>query len=304
MLSPDRPQPVVSHATNIRAALEMTAAAFGFATMSCIAHGLQNHISWPVIALARIGLTLFLVLAAMAWYRAPMTFRGTRPLWWRSLCGTVGLLCTFYAVTRLPVTDVVTISATGPVWITLILVVVFRQRFSGSVWFYAFLALGGVYIMHRPAFDAGALPIAVALLGAIAAAAAMVSLSLCRHLKNLTIVAHYSACATFITIGFCFLANEPILLNGAVSPAVFLWLLPMGLAGTFAQVFMTAAYRRGTPTMIALVGISQIAFAALYDLVLWGYRFDLWKWAGIAMIAAAISLSILTSTGKKGESSI
>ena len=299
MLSPERPQAIVSHATNMRAALEMTVAAFGFATMSCIAHGLQDHVSWPVIALARIVLTLLLVVAALIWYRIPVSLRGTKPLWWRSLCGSVGLLCTFYAVTRLPVTDAVTIFATGPVWITLILVVVFRQRFPKRVWLYAFLALAGVYIMHRPAFDTGALPIAVALLGAIAAAAAMVSLSFCRHLKNLIIVGHFSACATVISIGACFLTDEPILLDSAVSPVIFLWLLPMGLAGTFAQIFMTAAYRRGTPTMIALVGISQIAFAALYDLALWGYRFDLWKWAGIAMIATAISLSILTTTGKR-----
>ncbi len=44
--------------------------------------------------------------------------------------------------------------------------------------------------------------------------------------------------------------------------------------------------------MVAVTGLSQIGFAATYDVVVWGHGFDLWKVAGILMIACAIAMSV------------
>lgn len=223
--------------------------------------------------------------------------RGTKALWWRSLSGSVGLLCTFYAVTHLPVTDTVTIFATGPLWITVILATVFRQRMPARTWFYALAALAGVYIMYRPTFDADSFPLAVALFGSWAAAAAMVSISFCAELSALSVVAHYSACASLVCLGICIFMPTGLVLDGGVD-ARWWWLALMGAAGTLAQVLMTSAYGRGNTTVVALVGISQIAFAAIYDVLVWGHAFDLWEAVGVIIIAVSIASSILTTDTK------
>ncbi len=274
------------------AAIEMFLAAFLFATMSCIAHGYSGRAAWPLIAFARIFVTLVFTLGMMWWFGAPLLFRGTMELWMRSLFGTTGLLCTFYAVTHLPLTDMVTIFATGPIWIALILLIVMKQRMPRTVWLHAGWALLGVYVMYRPRFDAGAFPVTVALLGAVAAAAAMVSLSMCHRLHRLSVVAHFSICSTAASLFMCLISPGRIL-EGMTLPMWF-WLLPMGLAGAFAQILMTSAYARGSTTLVALVGISQIGFAAMYDFFIWGYPFDWWKVAGVTMIAVAIVMSVLT----------
>lgn len=282
---------------NGRAVTEMLAAAFFFATMSCIAHGFREQIAWPLAALARIGITFGLVLVLAGISGAPLVVRGTKALWWRSLSGSVGLLCTFYAVTHLPVTDTVTIFATGPLWITVILATVFRQRMPARTWFYALAALAGVYIMYRPTFDADSFPLAVALFGSWAAAAAMVSISFCAELSALSVVAHYSACASLVCLGICIFMPTGLVLDGGVD-ARWWWLALMGAAGTLAQVLMTSAYGRGNTTVVALVGISQIAFAAIYDVLVWGHAFDLWEAVGVIIIAVSIASSILTTDTK------
>ncbi len=291
----ENPPHAQTHPRNTRAAGEMMSAAFCFATMACIAHGLRGELAWPVVAFARIFVTFVLVAAGLAYFRVPLAIRGTRALWARSLFGSTGLLCTFYSVTHLPITDAVTIFSTGPVWVTVILVAVFRRPLPKQVWFHALLALAGVYVMHRPSFDAQALPLLVALGGAMAAAAAKVSISRCKDLRNLTVVTHYAACASVVSLGMCVVAADRVVLNPEMSPSVWFWLLPMGLFGTAAQVLLTAAFRRGSPAMVALVGISQIGFSATYDLVLWDYHWDAWKVAGVAMIALAIAMSVLAS---------
>lgn len=292
MKSPTEQNPITAHIPqNGCAAAEMFLAAFLFATMSCIAHGYSGRAAWPLVAFARIFVTLVLTLGMMWWFRAPFLFRGTRELWMRSIFGTIGLLCTFYSVTHLPLTDMVTIFATGPIWIAVILAIVMKQRMPWTVWLYAGWALLGVYVMYRPRFDAGALPLMVALFGAVAAAAAMVSLSMCHRLHRLSVVAHFSMCSTAASLFLC-LVSPGRILKGMTLPMWF-WLLPMGLAGAFAQILMTSAYGRGSTTLVALVGISQIGFAAIYDSFVWGYPFDSWKIAGVSMIAAAIVMSIL-----------
>ncbi|HPO12137.1 MAG TPA: DMT family transporter [Candidatus Hydrogenedentes bacterium] len=280
---------------NRRAAVEMTAASLAFATMSCIAHAYSNILAWPLVGFSRIAITLAIVCVMLRWYRVPFIFFAPRELWARSLCGCVGLVCTFYAITHLPVTDQVTIAATGPIWVTIILAVLFKRRISASAWFHSILALAGVYVMYRPTFSAESFPIFVMLFGAIAFAGAMVSLSFCGPINSLSVVAHFSLVASCVTLILCVFSPGPIILNPEISPWIVFGLIPMGIAGTLGQILITFAYGRGNPTMVALTGISQIAFAALYDLAVWGYTFDLWKIIGVLMIAAAIALSIITN---------
>ena len=280
------------HSQNGRAMIEILGASFGFATMSCIAHGFRGEIAWPVVAFARILMTMVLIYAALFYYRQPLLVRGAPALWWRSCMGTLGLLSLFYSVSRLPITDTVTIVATGPVWVQLILVLIFKKKLPRAVWGHALIALAGVYIMHRPRFEAESLPMLVALGGALAAAAAKVSLSKCHYLPRLSVVAHYATCATLASLSMCFLYGRGVFLHPAVAPGIWWWLIPMGLAGTLAQVLLTAAYAHGPTTLVALAGISQIAFAACYDTFIWRHPLDAWKLLGIAIIAIAIALSI------------
>ena len=97
---------------------------------------------------------------------------------------------------------------------------------------------------------------------------------------------------SFITLVVSFTLVERIVLVDHTSPAVWWLLIPAGILGTAAQLLMTSAYGRGNTLMITLVSLSNIAFAAVYDVIFWDRTFDLWHGVGALMIAAAIVLSV------------
>ena len=86
--------------------LWMLLGSLAFALMSTLAHALADSCDWQVIALTRAGLAFgFAALLALAAGVRVFVWR-PRTLWMRSLAGSVSLVCTFYALTRLPVSDV------------------------------------------------------------------------------------------------------------------------------------------------------------------------------------------------------
>ncbi|MCH8204033.1 MAG: DMT family transporter [Candidatus Hydrogenedentes bacterium] len=280
---------------NRRAAVEAFFSALAFATMSTMVHGFGQQIAWPVVAFIRIVITFFIVLVMLRVTGAPLIIRGTPVLWVRSLVGTLGIFCTFYALTHMYVTDAVTIISTNPIWVMLILAVVFNHRLPWVVIVDVFLAVAGVFIMERPSFDADMIPMIAAVAAAFTSAVVKVSLSRLGNLPAISVVTHHTGVASFITLVVSFTLVERIILVDHVSPAVWWLLIPAGILGTAAQLLMTSAYGRGNTMMITLVSLSNIAFAAVYDVIFWDRRFDLWYAVGALMIAAAIALSVSRS---------
>lgn len=286
---------IAPRSANPRAALESTLASAAFATMAALAHGFSEQLAWPIVAFSRVFVGLALALVMMRLYRAPLLIRGTKALWWRSVSGAMGLMATFYSLTHLPVTDSITIFAMSPIWITAILAVFFGERTHTGVWLHVALALGGVYVMQRPTFDAESFPILVAILGSVIVAVVKVSLSRCANLHPLSVVVHHTGFTTLVTLVACFVVTDTLVLDPNMAASRWLWLIPVGLVGTVAQVFMTLAYAHGNTTMVALVGLSNIVFAGIYDVVLWQRHFDIWHIVGVAMIATSIVLNVTAS---------
>ncbi len=101
-------------------AIWMIAAALCFATMGALAHALGPRCDWLLIALIRI-LCTFVFSVELTWIaRARLVLWTPRTLWIRSVSGTIGLICMFYAFTRLPVADVLTLTNTYPLWIVVL----------------------------------------------------------------------------------------------------------------------------------------------------------------------------------------
>ena len=285
-----------SRTDNLRASFEMLGGVMGFAAMAAIAHGTGEYLAWPLVAFGRIVVTA--VLAAFMLHASGLAFvfQGGRALWVRSLAGTTALSLNFFALTHLPITDAVVIFSTNVLWINALLALFFRRRVPPATWAYAALALAGVYVLHNPEFDARLLPLLLALGGAFFMAVAKLALAHCKPLGTLPVVVHYSTTASLATLAMCALQWDALVRAEAPLPGwLWLGLAGMGLAGTVGQVMMTTAYRRGHPTFVALVGISQIVFAAALDLLIWGNGFTERKLLGVAMITTAVVLSIVTS---------
>ena len=92
----------------------MLGGAFCFAAMGATTHALGPRCDWLVVALVR-ALIMFASTALMA-RAAGVRLVVFRPptLWMRSLAGSFSLVGNFFALTRLPVADAITLSNTYP----------------------------------------------------------------------------------------------------------------------------------------------------------------------------------------------
>jgi drug/metabolite transporter (DMT)-like permease len=284
--------PSSTPAANRLAAAESVLSALAFATMASIVHGFGDRIAWPVVACGRVIATFLMSLIILRMTHTPIMVRGNRTVWVRSLFGSVGLMCTFYALTHLYVTDASAIIATNPIWVMVILGIFFQHRVSGITIFNVVLAVTGVFVMKRPAFDATSFPLLIAFMAALIQAIVKVTLSFLRGVPSVAIVAHYAMMGSVTTLLISFFAVDRVVLDSSVSWTIWLWLIPVGVLGTLAQVMMTQAYKRGSTTLVALVGLSNVPMAAMYDVFIWHRGFDHWDVLGLAMIFVAIVATI------------
>ena len=98
----------------------MCGGSLSFAAMSMFVHLAQPYCDWQVTAIARSGVAL--VVTAISALAAGVSFIVWRPatIWLRSIAGSVSIVCTFFALARLPVSDVLTLTNMFPIWIAIL----------------------------------------------------------------------------------------------------------------------------------------------------------------------------------------
>ena len=92
-----------------------------------VAHLLGTRCGWVTIALVR-GVHAGRRGNDRAGVGAKLAVWKPRTLWMRSLAGSFSLVCSFYALTRLPIGDALTLSNTYPLWIVVLSWIGMRRR--------------------------------------------------------------------------------------------------------------------------------------------------------------------------------
>jgi drug/metabolite transporter (DMT)-like permease len=218
-----------------------------------------------------------------------------RVLWVRSLAGTSSLFCSFYALTRLPVAEVLTLTNTYPIWIIVMSCAVFGQRPSAREVLAVACGMIGVVLIERPGEQEDHTAALIALLSAVCAAVAMLGLHRLKNVDPRAVVAHFAGVASIATAGVLAWRSAAghshvtagLVPLGAAPPVSTLVLLGgVGLTGTIGQVFLTKAYAAGIPSEIAVISLTQVIFALGFDILFWGRSMPPIALLGMVLILA------------------
>jgi drug/metabolite transporter (DMT)-like permease len=79
------------------------------------------------------------------------------------------------------------------------------------------------------------------------------------------------------------------------------FLLAVGVFATIGQLLLTRALASGVPARVAIVGLSQVAFAVVLDIVLWGRQFEPQTLLGMFLVLVPTAWFILRPKGAKGS---
>ncbi len=270
----------------MRAYLWMLLAAASFSLMGGFAHAAGKRCDWQTIAFGRALIPLGLMTIWSIAEGAPLIVLRPWSLWVRSIAGSTALVLTFFCFTRLPVGDVLTLTNLFPVWLALLSWPVLGEVPSLSTWIAIAVGMTGVALIQQPHFASGNWATLAAVASSFCSAAAMLGLHRLGHIPPRAILLHFSA----VSLLFCVIA-------WTVSPtarwnpgfdrgATIALLVGVGLSATVGQYGLTKAFTTGVPSQVAVVGLSQVAFGMLLDVVWFGRVFTAPTLLGTACVLA------------------
>lgn len=282
--------------------LSMLWGAFAFASMGALGHLAGARCSWQLVALARTSLALVfsLIFALITGIRLVFIKPGT--LWVRSTFGSIGILCSFYSLTHLPISTSLTLSNTVPIWVTLLAWPILGYRPTRQIWLAIVAGIAGVVLIQRPYFQAGNLAGMAALAHALSWAIGMLGLNRLSKVDPLAVVVHLAGVSTVVCLAFFILTGEAVSYGNLSDKTLVAMLAGVGIAGTIGQLGQTRAFALGHPSKVAVVGLTQIVFACIFDLIIWRQRFDLLTLCGILLVTAPTAWLLLHSPLRRNES--
>src|SRR5262245_48951038 len=179
----------------------MLCGSLAFAVMASLGHALKDHCPWQIVALARAALALLFAAMIACWTGIRLVVFRPGVLWMRSLAGSASLICSFYALMRMPTADLLTLGSTMPIWLALLSWPLEGEAPGMTVWLSAICSLVGVALIQGPQFHESSLAIGIALVAAFFSAIAMLGLNRLANVDHLAVVVHFSAVSSLVCIG-------------------------------------------------------------------------------------------------------
>lgn len=182
----------------------------------------------------------------------------------RSMCGTVGILANFYAVSHLVLSDASIIQKLSPFFVIIFSYFLLKEKPTKMQIVSIMIAFIGTLFVVKPSFQNSQLFASViALIGTIAAGSAytMVRMLSQRQVKGSQIVLYFSLFSCLFAVPFFIFDYHPMSLQ-QVS-----FLLLAGIAASGGQFAVTAAYSHAAGKDISLYDYSQVIFAAILGFV-------------------------------------
>lgn len=202
----------------------------------------------------------------------------------RSLCGTLGLLCNFYALGTLNLSDANMLNKLSPFFAIIFSIFLLREKPTAAQVLGVAVAFGGSLLIIKPGFaDAQLIPALAGVLGGLGAGAAY---TFVRKLgkkgeSSKRIVFYFSAFSCLFCLPFLIVRYKSM---------TFLQTLYLIFAGTFAcvgQLGITKAYLCAPAKEISVYDYTQVIFAALLGFFVFGDLPDIWSVLGYILICGA-----------------
>jgi len=269
----------------------MTASAASFALMGAAVKYAQGI---PVFekVLFRNLIILFIAVLSLASRRiSPWGEAGDRKkLFLRALLGYFGVVCTFYALGKLPLADANLLNKTSPFFVTFFAAIFLHERLRRVHIPALVAAMIGAVLIIKPGFDVNAFPAFIGFLSAIFAGAAYTLVrSLNAREDPMVIIFYFSLLSVLVSL--------PLAMRGFVmpNPPLLVALVATGLFGAGGQFFITLSYRYGKAADISIFNYSSVIFSLLIGYIGWRELPDWFSLTGALLILGAAGLVYFTA---------
>ena len=202
----------------------------------------------------------------------------------RAVFGTVGIFANFYALSKIPIGEAMTLNKTAPFFTVLFSWILLGERVSWRQFGHLLLAFVGAALVMKPGFRGGdTFAAAMALTGGLGAGLAYVCVHQLGRMKvnAAFIVLFFSAFSCLASLPFTAVDFRPMTF------AQVLILIGAGAGAALGQFGVTAAYRYAEPRSIAVYDYTNVVFTALFGFIFFSQVPDALSVIGFAVILLA-----------------
>lgn len=235
------------------------------------------------------GMISMLVIALVAWRSEGLQVLKTKN--WRahgarSVFGAVSMFCWFVSLTMIPLAEMMAISFTVPLFLTVLAMVFLREQIHAYRWTALAVGFAGVIVMVGPDLVSGSgrpLGVSIALAAAILAAFALMFLRRMSGQENaLTITFYFFLTSSVIALATLSFGSWPL----PTGPQLIL-LAMIGVFGVMGQLAMTYTYRYAEASLVAPLDYVNMLVAIAIGFYVFGEVPHLSTWIGAPLVIAA-----------------
>lgn len=200
----------------------------------------------------------------------------------RATFGLSAMLCLFYALGHMPLSEVTALTFTAPLFATAGAALILGERVRLRRWSATVIGFLGAMIVLRPGSETLQPVALMALASAAFIAGAMLSI------KSLSRTEHPNAIVIIMGL---------LMTPASLVPAAFVWTWPsaatwgglmvMGVAATIGQMLLTRALGTADASAVLPYDFSRLVFVSVLAYALFGEVPDAWTWVGAVVILAA-----------------
>ena len=198
----------------------------------------------------------------------------------RSTFGTAGIIANFWAVDHLGIADANMLNKLSPFFAILMSIFILGEKPNRIEWLSVLLAFIGAAFVAKPSAGIASFPALIGIIGGFAAGTAYTfvrKLGL-QGVKGPIVVAFFSMFSTLVLLPNLLMNYQPMSLRQ------FFLLLLAGCSAAGGQLSVTAAYQHAPARDISVFDYSQVVYAAVFGILLFGEFPDVWSIIGYVII--------------------
>ena len=198
----------------------------------------------------------------------------------RSVCGTVGILCNYYAVDHMLLADATAIQKLVPFITIISSAVLLKEKAKPWQLLLVLAAFMASLLVVKPGYSPDLFPAMIQFLGALGAGIAYT------YVRILGLQGVAKPKIIFFFSAFSCIAMIPLMFGRFIMPSLIqlLCLLCAGLCASAGQFAITYAYGYAPASQISIYDYSQIIFSALFGYVFFQQQADIYSWMGYALL--------------------
>ena len=282
---------------NLQAIFWMVVTTLLFAIVTGIVRYIGSDIPAPVAAFIRyIISTLFFIPLIVKMFILERNRSNRRVYWSRGLAHGFGVILWFFAMARIPVSEVTAIGYITPIFVSIAAFVFLKETFSINIICALAICMIGMIIIIRPTTSGiatGQLSMIIATLFFAA------SYILAKKLSSTESTLEILVALNFIVT----LALAPFAIAFWVTPRLeeVLFLGIVALFATAGHFTMTMALKLAPITITQPISYVQIVWASCIGLIFFGETISLWFTVGAALIILSSLYVTYTSSAKQNK---